>query len=150
MTFRAPLAVLLCFSTGCTLIGAGSGAVIDAAIPGPYDTRPVSAHVSFAPKDRIVVFRANGQRIEGRYLGALGPTPRDPDTYLIIDADPKPVFVSASDVKALGVEQSGKGWLYGGLIGLAVDATLVVVASIALSNMSMRGLTLGGESGCFC
>lgn len=150
MTMRACVAVLLCLSTGCTFIGAGTGAIVDAQVPGPYDTRPVSAHVSFAPRDRVMVWRSNGERLEGRYLGAFGPTPRDPETYLIIDASPSVVLVAASDIKALGIEQSGKGWLYGGLIGLAVDVTLVVAASLALHNMDMKGLKLGGDSGCFC
>lgn len=151
MTLRGWIGVLLCAasSNACTLIGLGTGAAID-AIPGPYDTRPANAHVSFAPKQRVMVWLANGERVEGRYLGAFGPNPRDPETYLIVDAGGTPKVLATSNIRALGVEQPGKGWLYGGVIGLAVDVTLVVMATIALSNMDMRGLKLGGDSGCFC
>jgi len=83
----------------------------------------------------VRVWFGNGQRIDGRYLGVVGPTPRDPETYLIIDADPKPKLVAASQVKSLGVEVLGKGWLYGGLIGLVVDVTLVVIAVVSVNNM---------------
>jgi hypothetical protein len=124
----------LSLSTGCTLVGAGVGAAVDANVPGPYDTRPGSAYVRFKPKDRVMVWLGNGKRVEGRYLGVIGPTRSDPETYLIIDADSKPELVRASEVKTLGVEVSGRGWLYGGLIGLAVDVTLVVLLMVHMSN----------------
>ncbi|MGC4093197.1 MAG: hypothetical protein QM756_35980 [Polyangiaceae bacterium] len=137
-------------TNGCTLLGAGVGAAVDGAVPGPYDTRRPSAHLSFKPKDRIMVWRENGERIEGRYLGALGPNPRDPETYLIVDTGSRAVTLPVSDVHALGVEVSGKGWVYGGLIGLAMDAAFVVAVAIAMHDMKMDGLKLGGGSGCFC
>lgn len=153
MAPRAWLALVTSLSlatSGCTLVGAGVGAAVDAAIPGPYDTRPPEQHVRFAPKERIMVWRANGTRVAGRYVGAFGPTARDPETYLIVDAGERPAIIPVSDVKALGVERSGKGWVYGVLIGLAIDVTLVVAAVIAVNNMDFgRGWDTGG-SNCWC
>ncbi|MFZ5889583.1 MAG: hypothetical protein ACOY0T_00810 [Myxococcota bacterium] len=137
-------------SNGCTFVGGGVGVALDVALPGPYDTRPPTAHVTFKPKDHMMVWLANGERVQGRYLGAFGPTERDPETYLIIDTGSKAKLVAMSEIRSLGVEISGKGWLYGALIGLTIDVALVIVAAIALSNMKMDGLRLGGDSGCFC
>jgi hypothetical protein len=141
------MCVSVCCSTGCTLVGGGIGAAVDAAVPGPYDTRLPTAHLRIKPKDRVMVWLGNGNRLEGRYLGAFGPSARDPETYLIIDAGSNAMLVATSDVKSLGVEVSGKGWLYGGLIGLAIDVTFVVIAAVAVSNMQYR---FPEGSSCFC
>jgi hypothetical protein len=153
MTPRGWIAFLTSLSlatSGCTLVGAGVGAAVDAAIPGPYDTRPPEQHVRFAPRQRIMVWRANGARVAGRYLGAVGPTAKDPETYLIIDAGERPAVIPVSDVKALGVERSADGWVYGSLIGLAIDVTLVVAAVIAVNNTDFSRGWATSSSNCWC
>ncbi|HET9933047.1 MAG TPA: hypothetical protein VFQ35_20230 [Polyangiaceae bacterium] len=137
-------------TSGCTLVGAGVGAAVDAAIPGPYDTRAPEQHVRFAPRERIMVWRLNGTRVQGRYLGALGPSARNPETYLVIDAGEQPALIAVSDVRALGVERSGRGWVYGALIGLVIDVTLVVAAVIAVNNIDFSPRWQSSGSNCWC
>jgi hypothetical protein len=146
----ASLLVVLSLVNGCTLIGSGVGALVDSAIPGPYERRSPLEAVRVKPRDRIELWLGNGQHIEGRYLGSFGPSSRDPETYLIIEGSAQPTFVRSSDLRGLGVEVTGKGWLYGGIAGLAVDASLVIVAVIAANNMHLDQLSFGGNSGCFC
>lgn len=152
MSPRAWIAVLACSSlvSGCSLVGAGIGAAVEATVPGPYDTRAPRDYLRFAPKERIMVWLANGTRVEGRYLGALTPNAQRPETYLIIDAGgEQPKLIATSEVKVLGVETTGDGWLYGGVIGLAVDVALVVVAIVTIRNMRFEVLGSGG-SNCWC
>jgi hypothetical protein len=144
-----PMLVVLGLVNGCTLVGAGVGAAVDSAIPGPYERRSPLEAVRVKPRDRIELWLGNGQHIEGRYLGSFGPSSRDPEIYLIIEGSTQPTFVRSSDLSGLGVEVTGKGWLYGGLAGLAVDASLVIVAVIAANNLDYGHYSLS-DSGCFC
>jgi hypothetical protein len=152
MSKKLSLALSLCFlCSGCTLIGAGTGAAVDAARPGPYEIHSPSASVRLERDDCVKLWLANGESIQGHYLGMHGPTPRDPESYLVIDEEPKPRLVPVSQVKTLGVEVSGKGWMYGALIGLAVDVMVLTAAIIAVSDDQWMGdWNMNGESGCFC
>ena len=129
------LSSLLSFGSGCTLVGLGVGAAIDSALPGPYESRSPGQLLQIKPRDRAVFWLGNGRRVEGRYLGSFGPTARDPETYLIVDDASPPSIVRSSDVRGVGVEITGKGWLYGGIIGLSIDASLAIVALVAVHNM---------------
>jgi hypothetical protein len=73
--------------------------------------------------------------VTGRYRGTHGPTAVDLDRYLLVSTNEALVSVRASDVSSIAVEVTGKGWLYGGLIGLAADTALVVAGVIAMNNM---------------
>lgn len=134
---------------GCTFVGAGVGASVDSMIPGPYEERPPSQLVQLERDQRVLIVLRNGKRVTGRYRGTHGPTPADLDRYLIVSADEALFSVKTSELSSIAVEVTGKGWLYGGLVGLAADATVIVVSAIALQNMKFDGL---GEpnGGCFC
>ena len=133
---------------GCTFVGAGVGAGVDSMLPGPYEERPPAQFVQLERDQRVLIRLRNGQQVTGRYRGTHGPTPADLDRYLLVSADESLFSVKASEVSSIAVEITGKGWLYGGLVGLAVDATVVVVSAIALHNMKFDGL--GDSNGCFC
>jgi hypothetical protein len=119
---------------GCTLVGAGVGAGIDAMIPGPYEAREPAERVYLEHGKRVDLGLRNGVHVRGRYMGTHGPTAHDPETYLLVEADDTVASVPASELRVLGVEVLGKGWIYGGVIGLAIDVTLVVATIIALQN----------------
>lgn len=136
-------------ASGCTLVGAGAGASIDALTPGPYEDRGPLRSVQLSRGQRVVVATRGKGRVQGRYAGVHGPTLRDPERYLLLEADDELTSVPESEIEGVAVEVSGKGWLYGGLAGLAVDATLIVVAAVAIQQMELHPMKLS-ESGCFC
>lgn len=142
----AILSQVLC---GCTLLGAGVGAGIDSLVPGPYESRAPIRSVQLTKNERVRLILANGARVEGRFLGALPATSRDPQSYLLIDGQDGIARVASRNIKTLGIEVTGNGWLYGGLIGLAVDVTLVVATIVALQNMEYN-LEGWSEGNCFC
>lgn len=131
----AVLTILSVSLPGCTLLGGGVGAGIDSLIPGPYEQRPSADLVRLERDQRVLVLLRNGTRVTGRYRGTHGPTATDVDRYLLVSADQALVSVRTSDVSSIAVEVTGKGWLYGGLIGLAADAVVVVAGVIAMNNM---------------
>jgi hypothetical protein len=132
--FLATASLPLC---GCTLIGAGVGAGIDAMTPGPYEARPPEERVYMLPGKRVDLGLRNGMHLRGRYMGTHGPTFRDPETYLLVEAEDGVVSVPASELRVLGVEVMGNGWIYGGVIGLAIDVTVVVATIVALQNLEI-------------
>lgn len=144
----AGLALLSASVSGCTLLGAGVGAGVDALVPGPYREHAAAEHVRLERQQRVIVRRRDGTGVVGRYVGVHGPSAGDLDSYLLIEADERLVSVKSSEVSSIAVEVSGKGWLIGGLIGLAADAVIVVVAVIALNNMKMD-LSFS-PNGCLC
>ncbi|HMJ10929.1 MAG TPA: hypothetical protein VK524_05955, partial [Polyangiaceae bacterium] len=111
------LAGLSAALSGCTLVGAGVGAGIDTVTPGPYEERAPSERLRLERRDRVIVRSRNGARVSGRYMGIHGPTRQDPESYLLIESAERVRSVRASDVCSISVEVTGKGWLYGGLIG---------------------------------
>jgi len=145
------LSVLIALSIslpGCTLAGAGIGAGIDSMIPGPYEERPAAGLVQLERDQRVLVVLRNGTRVAGRYRGTHGPTAADLDRYLVVSSEESLVGVKVSNVSSIAVEVTGKGWLYGGLIGLAADSAIVVVTAVALQNMKFN--LSSDPSGCFC
>ncbi len=153
LTRSAALLLALSFS-GCTLLGAGVGAGIDAAVPGPYRELPdgEGARVPRLEKDQhVVIHRRSGAAIEGHYVTAHGPTARDSETYLVIDAGERAAVVPLSDVRSIAVEVSGRGWLYGTLAGAAVDVAVIVAFAVFYQGPGYGDMHLaGGDSGCFC
>lgn len=134
--------------SGCTLLGAGIGAAIDSTIPGPYEAREPTERVHLVNGERVDLGLRSGKHVRGRYLGVHGPTNRDPETYLLVEAEGAVASVPSSELRVLGVEVTGKGWLYGGVVGLVLDVTVVVVAIIAVQNMK---LDMHGALGdCIC
>ena len=136
-TLLVALATLSVTVPGCTLAGAGAGAGIDSLLPGPYRERPAAELTRLERDGRVVVTLRDGTRVTGRYRGTHGPTAVDLERYLLVSADDKLVSVKTSDVSSIAVEVTGKGWLYGGLIGLAADIVIVTAAAIALNNMEL-------------
>jgi hypothetical protein len=144
-TLLVLLAALGVTAPGCTLAGAGAGAGIDSLLPGPYKERPAAELARLERDGRVVVALRDGTRVTGRYRGTHGPTAVDVERYLLVSADEKLVSVKTSEVSSIAVEVTGKGWLYGGLIGLAADIVIVTAAAIALNNMEMD--LSGGQNG---
>jgi hypothetical protein len=134
---------------GCTFVGAGIGAGVDAWVPGPYESTSWD-RVQLERYDRVVVFTREGERVDGSYLGVIAPTRNDAEAYILLDGDDGLSRVAVRDVRSAAVEVPGKGWLYGGAIGLAVDVAVVVGASIAVSNMSFDHSGVLGDGDCFC
>jgi len=134
---------------GCTVLGAGVGAGVDRAIPGPYEERAPD-QVRLRRGDRVVLLTRKGRRLEGRYLGALPPGPSDVESYVYLEREEGLTRVALSDVRAVGVEVMGNGWVYGAVIGLVVDVAVVVGVAIALSNFNPQLDLSGNQSGCFC
>ncbi len=134
-TLLTALAVLGVALPGCTLLGAGIGAGIDSLTPGPYEERPPAELVRLERDERVVVVLRNGTRVTGRYRGTHGPTAADLDRYLLVSTHDSLVSMKVSDVSSMAVEVTGKGWLYGGLIGLLADVVVVVAVGRSLDNM---------------
>ena len=130
-------------SSGCTLIGAGVGAGIDHLVPGPYELHSVRERIPLTKGDRIRVKLRRGITVDGRYLRFQAPTPAALDGAMLVETDDAVVELNMSEIDRVGIEVTGRGWLYGGLIGLAVDVTVVVVAVVATSNINMSGVDLG-------
>jgi len=124
--------------SGCTLVGAGIGAAIDQVVPGPYEARDPVTPIRVEKGEQVDVGLRNGRYLKGRYLGARGPTARDPETYLEIEANGVVSEVPVSELGGIGVEVSGKGWLYGGIVGLVVD--VVVVAAVSVEGLHFSPL----------
>ena len=124
-----------------------TGAGVDSLIPGPYAEQPSAQLVALERDERVLVLLRNGSRVTGRYRGTHGPTAVDLDRYLLVSTDQELVSVKASDVSSIAVEVTGKGWLYGGLIGLAADAAIVVAGVVAMQNMTFQ---TSNSSNCLC
>jgi hypothetical protein len=125
--FRVALTLpfLALATQACTLLGAGAGAVIDGLTPGPY--APAGAERTVHRDDHVTIALRDGRRIEGLYLGTLRPTATELETYLLLEKGDQVQAVRASDVTEVGVEIAGKGWLYGALVGLAVDVLVIAI-----------------------
>ena len=78
-------------------------------------------------------------------MGVHGPTRSDPETYLLVEDDDAATSVPASELRVVGVEVAGKGWIYGAVIGLTIDVALVVATIIIVENMKfdMTGVDFG-------
>jgi len=133
---------------GCTLVGAGVGAGIDSLIPGPYQERPSAELMRLERDQRVLVLLRDGTHVTGQYRGMHGPTSADLERYLLVSTADNLVSVRTSDVSSVAVEVMGKGWLYGGLIGLTADAVIIVAGFLTMQNTDFK-LT-GDPSGCFC
>jgi hypothetical protein len=105
-------------------LGAGVGASVDALIPGPYQAQTCSLRPFEG--DEVLLLLRNGARVEGDYVRTEAPTARDPETYVVVDTGDGEARVPESEIATFGLEVAGKGWLYGALIGLAVDVAVVI------------------------
>ena len=141
---RTLVALLLTFTLpSCTFAGLGIGSGIDSLIPGPYEEGPPTISAALRPNQRVRLILNSGVRIEGRYLSMLGPTAQDPHTYLVLKLDDGFARIPSSDIKTLGIEVSGNGWVYGALVGFALDIAIVV----ALLSYSSQPHNYGGWGG---
>lgn len=128
--------------SGCTLIGAGVGAGIDSAIPGPYEYHAATERVPLKYGDRIRIRLRRGISFEARYVGFRTPSPAEIEGLVVVKTSDDIVSLRPSEIAQMGVEVTGRGWLYGGLVGLAVDATLVIATMIAMSNIEYSGMQM--------
>jgi len=126
--------------SGCTLIGAGVGAGIDSAIPGPYEYHGVAERVPLKYGDRIRVKLRNGITFDGRYVGFRAPTATEIEGAIVVKTEDDIVSQQTSEIGQVGIEVTGRGWLYGGLIGLAVDTTIVIATIVAYNSMDFSGM----------
>jgi hypothetical protein len=127
----------------CTLLGASLGAAVDSQQPGPYEEHPRAQLVRLERDQDVLFVLRNGLSVAGRFRGVHGPTAADLERYLILTTDEGLMSVKESEVSSIGVEVVGKGWLYGALIGLAADATLVMLG--AAWNRQMEDYKLIGS-----
>jgi hypothetical protein len=132
--------VLVACLPGCTLLGLGTGATVD-ALAGPYYTEKPAREVRpLELGERIRATTSRGVRVEGRYAGLRAPNPRDPETYLLVrESDDNQVELRYSEVTRIGVEKPGRGWLYGTLIGLGLDVATVVALAVAQPDFAGGG-----------
>jgi hypothetical protein len=142
--------------SSCTLWGTIADALIDSDTPGPYEfhgfegsehpgaAAELPGRYALRKKDLIQLKLRNGNVIEGRYAGVAGPTAQDPQSYILLDraelvapslreqrAEGRLDRFAASDVREVGIEVTGHGWISGMLIGVVVD---VVVCTLVLSS----------------
>ena len=94
-------------TSGCTLLGAGVGAGIDAASPGPYESKPVGSQLQLEHGDDIILLMYDGLRLEGEYVGLHGPTKQDPEIYVLLEGGYGVQSVPLSDVRSIAVDVSG-------------------------------------------
>lgn len=118
---------MACSLCGCHLIGAGAGATIDTLIPGPFQPQTQCQITALKLHEDVRLILNSGTRVQGAYLGLDGPSPTDPRRYVVLETDDGMARVAEHDIAVFGVEVNGKGWLYGGLIGLAVDIVVLFV-----------------------
>ncbi|HTM46928.1 MAG TPA: hypothetical protein VL137_18355 [Polyangiaceae bacterium] len=131
---------------GCTFIGGGVGAGIDSLIPGPYENLPRTETVPLRRGERVRLVLVNGARVEGRYVGTEGPSATSPETRLRVKTSDGLARVRQSEVRTFGIEVTGNGWLYGGLVGLALDVAVIV----AISSMDFTPDYGGSLGSCWC
>jgi hypothetical protein len=134
MSKRCRTAVLLSaigvFGTGCTLIGFGIGAAVDASkkpvvVPGEQVAGIAKgATVRIALKD--------GRRIKGKYLGlvpAEGSGPEGP-TAILVDTGSGPAPpIKVADVAELRVSRKAQGKWIGAGVGAALDIAAVITVA---------------------
>jgi hypothetical protein len=121
------LALVLTSQPSCTLLGLGTGAAVD-GIVGPRHVEGTFHEVEPLERgDFVRVATRSGYRTEGTYLGIRLPKPDDPEArFMVRDARENLIALRYSDVARVGVERPRKGWLYGTLVGAAIDVAVVV------------------------
>jgi hypothetical protein len=82
--------------------------------------------------------------VQGPYIGLDGPSDSDPRRYVVLETDGGMARIAEHDIAVFGVEVDGKGWLYGGLIGLAVDIVVLIIVLDGYGNNAHNGW--GGTS----
>lgn len=120
--------VLAASLAGCTLVGAGLGGAVDAAKPGRYQARPVSAAPVIEPGTRVIAQLRGGRRLEGKYQGLRGPTAVDPERYVLVAADERTESAAVSEIARLDVDVGAGGWWRGAAVGAMVDGIVVLLA----------------------
>jgi hypothetical protein len=96
--------------SGCTFVGAGVGAGVDSLIPGPYEERAMQ-DIRLSRGQKVIFVSAGGKQVNGRYIGTLAPTPRDPQLYVILDVEGELAQIPMSDIASVRIEVPGKPWL---------------------------------------
>jgi hypothetical protein len=127
-------ACLVC-SPGCTLAGAGIGALVSVTRDPVYEERSVE---KIRQGDRVSISASGEGQVEGRYAGAVAPTPLDPRLVLVVDRDGNGTLqpIPTSEIESMKVDAADrKWWIYGGLIGMCVDAIALGVVSATFGHM---------------
>ena len=113
-------------ATGCTLIGLGIGAIVDAkkkpvVVPGDQ----VAAIEKGAP---VRIELKDGRRIQGRFLGlvpAEGSGPEGPNAILVDTGSGSAPPIPVTDVAQLRISQKAHGKWIGAGVGAALDALVI-------------------------
>jgi hypothetical protein len=109
---------------------AGTGIVVNTAQEDRFEPKPEDT--ALARGQKVILTDSSGARTRGRYVGTLPPTPQDQRLYYLVDRDSRGdvVALPADTVSAVEVKSPPRGWLYGGLIGLALDAATLATISV--------------------
>lgn len=129
-----PLAMLT--SAGCTAVGFGLGALVDADSGKGSAARLNDVH----PGRNVTVWLRDGRRVQGRYLGREPVTPApDLDPFsaaagtIMLQTESETMRVAAGDVDRVSVPVT-KGKVMGMVLGLAIDALILFAAWQALGS----------------
>jgi hypothetical protein len=131
------LSLALLASAGCTAVGFGVGALVDAGSGKGSAARLNDVH----PGRNVTVWLHDGSRAEGRFLGREPVTPApDLDPFsaaaggaILLQTKSETMRITAGDVDRVSVPVY-KGKVTGMVIGLAIDALVFFASWQALGN----------------
>ena len=147
--------LLLTVTSSCTLLGLGVGAALGTR-EGPFESHTPAERHALTRGDRVRVHLRRGTRLDGTYAGTRRPATHAPEGYLLLETRATPdggdtdsvssepgsptagdtvQAVSVSEIRSIDIEVSGREWLYGGVIGLALDLT---VATLVFVNIAQQ------------
>lgn len=120
--------------SGCTLLGAGIGASLDASAQRGPDGR-----VQAGKDDTLMVTLHDGRSIKGRYAGMHGPRSDDPRSYLYVrPSDSATVAIPHDQIAEVAVRARTTGLWTGIVMGAMVDVVLIVLTASAVDDIELR------------
>ncbi|MGH7740661.1 MAG: hypothetical protein ACRENS_01415 [Candidatus Eiseniibacteriota bacterium] len=124
--------------SGCTVLGFGTGAIVDQIQTTRYDPRPPELVRGTSLKTPVVLVMRDSTEIAGRYMGVepdetvdIAAPPgsgTDAGTRMvaILESDGTVVRVAVDSIAALAVAAPKHGKLVGTVIGLGIDIVYAV------------------------
>jgi hypothetical protein len=121
------LAVVSGGVSGCTVIGLGTGAVVDVASAPKYEKRSASSASSIAPGTTVVLHAKDGGRTQGELLGMSRSHRHPREPYVVVEQENGVTGMRQAELRYVAVEQPKRAWLYGGAIGLCLDMLTIAL-----------------------